>query len=260
MKIWKQLKQCYYNFFQCPNEDNFDEDFQKVLQTFYFFGFYRPKNIKERVFYGAFMFTVLLLTCIFGNLNYLVKTFIADEPNTIAFSSGFLLVLSLLSYLASFATQIILFACNQDRVIQMINEFHLMHEASDQGIIDDRKRKCLLMIRLYNLFLVVGGTTWVVFKVLGLSPYKLLMPAIYDELAVGYFSYGLLLLTNLIHLFCIIQIMVSCDLLHVICIIRAEANLKILCDKLRCCTNDTDLNKNERNLIGCMRYHCAIIT
>lgn len=246
------LKRFYQRYLKCSNKEKFDKDFHQILEVFYYFGFYQSTPSKKRVLYGIFMFIVLVLTCTFGPLNYVLKAYNTGDISS-ALTSGLCF-----SYMVSFATQIATFAFNQDSVIAMIKKFHLLHESEDEHVIQDYRKKCLFMMGCYQLLLKLAGSMWIIFKFFGLNPYNLFIPAIYDKLAYGYFYYFLFPL-NLVHLACLIPLYTACDFLHIICIVRAEANLKILSEKLRSCTDDIDLKRNEKNLVACIRYHFAII-
>lgn len=252
MKIVKALKQFYQLHLEFPNEEKFDGDFQQLLQIFYFFGFYQPTPSKKRVIYGALTFTILVLTTILGPINNAVKAYYVGDMALVLASC------LLISYMVSYAIQIALFSFNQKHIIGIIKEFHLMHEADGEKVIQKLGTKCMVMTKCYNLFLYVAGLSYVVFKFFGLNPYKLIIPAIYDEVAVGYFYY-VLSCVNVAHIVCLMPILTACDLLHIICIVRIEAHLKLLCRKVRCCAEDNDLEKSERELVACMRYHVSII-
>lgn len=252
MKIVKSLNCVLKRYLQCPNVHNFGEDFQGILQTFYLFGFYQPTGSTKGLIYGVVMFLALVLTCIFGSLEYAVKACYAGDV-VLSLTSGLVI-----SYMVSLGIQIASFGFNQNRVIGMIKEFHLMHEAEDEKVIQTFQKKCSVMTKGYNVLLQVTGLSYVVFKFFGVNPYKLFIPVIYDDLENG-FLYYILSCANLVQLACLTTLFAACDLFHIICIVRAEANLTILFRKLQHCTDNSDMGNNERNLIFCMRYHYSII-
>lgn len=255
MEIVKRMKQFYINHIKCPNEDNFDDEFQTVLQIFYIFGFYQPNPSKLRKAYGLFMFFFVLQTHVMGNLKdiYIALGFESNNMN-----KALICAISL-SFATSLKTQIMSFVGNQKEIISTIREFHLMHEQDDEDSMKIYRRKSSQLVKFHQIIMGSIEITLFIFKLFGFDFFILVFPAMYDELARKCF-YNFLLILNMIQFTGILMLYNAGDLLHILCMIRVEANLEFLNKKLRRCTDSKNLQENERSLIACVKHHCRIIS
>lgn len=255
MSIVKSVKQFYNTYFKCPNDDKFDEDFQQILQIFYFLGFYHPKSSKLRTAYGAFMFFFVLQTHVLGNLK---DIYIASGPNEKNMNKALICAISL-SFVISLKIQIISFVSRQKEIIGMIRGLHLMHDPDNEDSMKVYRRKCSKLVKLHQIIMGWIEITLIIFKLFGFDFFILAIPAIYDELAREYF-FNFLMILNILQFTGILMLYNAGDLLHVLCMIRAEANLEFLNKKLRHCTDSDNLQENEKKLIACIKHHCSIIS
>lgn len=255
-KIKLKLKGFYLTHIKYPNEDNVDDDFQKILQIFYIFGFYQPKPSKGRSAYGALMFSFIMLSHIFGNFKdiFISLTGVEQERNL---NKALICAISL-TFAIPLKVQIISFARHPTQVIEMIRNLNFMHSREYEDSMNFYRKLCLRLVKFHKYIMASIEFTLITFKLIGFDFFILAIPALYDELACGSF-YNLFLFLNVINFTGILMLYNGCDLLHVLCMIRAEANLDFLGKKLRCCADSKDLRENESNLIECVEYHSMII-
>lgn len=254
MNIVKRVKQFYHSYIKCPNDDKFDEDFQQILQIFYFFGFYHPKSSKLQTVYGAFMFFFVLQTHVLGNLKDIYIASGLDDKNM---NKALICAISL-SFAMSLKIQIISFVSRQKEIIGMIRGFHLMHEQDNEDSMKIYRQKCSKLVKLHKIIMGSIEITLIIFKLFGFDFFILAIPAIYDELAREYY-FNFLLILNILQFTGILMLYNAGDLLHILCMIRAEANLEFLNKKLCHCTDSDNLQENEKSLVACIKHHCRII-
>jgi hypothetical protein len=249
MVKWVQkLKQLYNNNLKCPNRCQFDEEFYKLLQVLYSFGFYQPKPSKTRVVLGIVMFMLMMITYLAGA----TKDAVTGNLNQT------LINVTYFCFIGAVATQILSFACNQKKFIGMIKELHLLHKRADDESIENLSTKCGLIVQIYEWFVAVLVVAATVLQLGGLGVFRLIMPSIYDLFAFGLF-YPILLTVNFIHVALLGLIFVVTDLMPVICMLRIEQNLKFLLNDLRTCTNTGLFRSSQREINRCAEYHAEII-
>ena len=252
-KIVQNIRERRDKFFLCPNNEKIDEDFYKILQIFYAFGFYQtPNSSKSRIYYGIISFVGLILTY------NLLMTFEAIKSARDGNFTNVLIasVLFLLSF--PFVVQTVSFSMNQRKFVDMIKNLQSLHEHGNEETIKNLQKKCLKMLKFYLYYLLISLFGVLVLKLAGISAFTLLLPVLYDRLA-DIFLYPFVLFINFFH--CIGNIFVTtiCDCFPIFCMKRLEANLNLLNYDLRHCTDSLDQKENEKNLIACVRYHEAIM-
>lgn len=155
-------------------------------------------------------------------------------------------------------TQILTVMCNQSALTELIKSFHIMQKDNDDGLNHKRWRKFVKIAKYYEYFLNFILIISLPLKMAGFDSFKLYCPALYDEMAVGHFYYPLLVL-NFFHTYWLEAVMSACDMLPILLLARVDVNLRFLCDRLRHCTDNIDLQVNEQELIKCIKYHSVII-
>lgn len=249
MKLVAYLKRFYHVHLKCPANEKFDDDFGIVLQVLYFFGFYQPKRSKKRIAYGCIMFTVIILMVLIGALKDSLLSLNDGNLNQFIMN-GFVFVYSVPAVCQ------ILGVASKPQIVELVKKLQNLHEFEDENVMKTYRERCTKIAKFHRLFLASTCPGTILLKFLGL-PFKLFIPALYGELAEGNCLYFLMAL-NAAHHFCLVLLYAACDLLHILCMVRVEANLKILNDKIRHCTDSYNLRENEKALIACMRYHSAI--
>lgn len=250
-KYSKRLRKFLPSAFIYSNDEIFDEDFRQLLQIFYIYGFHQQVPSTERSYRGS----VVLL---FGVTYFL--GFVKDLSVSLS-ESNLQRIMTNVPYTAivfNFVTQAITFLVKQREIVEMVKGFQSMHEPKNDPYLNYYRTKCCQLLKYYIAYLKLTGVVVLCFNVCGYKMFKLLVPALYDDFADGNLFYPLLIL-NTVHVCGLLPLIVSCDLLDIVCIVRAGANLQLLSDNLRQCTESSDLKKNERMLIKCIEYHHRIL-
>lgn len=133
-----------------------------------------------------------------------------------------------------------------------------MQTDNDDGLNRTRWRKFVKLSKCYEHFLHFLVVIFIPLKMAGFDCFKLWSPVLYDELAVGYFYYPLLVV-NFFHTLWFEAVITACDFLPILLLARVDVNLRFLCDMLRHCTDNIDLRVNEKELVKCIKYHILII-
>jgi hypothetical protein len=251
-KLVNKLKNFYQKYLKCPNEHCLDADFHAILQTFYWFGFYKPSPTKTRIGYGVLMFVFLFVTYLMGAANG-AATALHDVKLNLA-----LINVMAFCIVSSVATLVLSLVSSQKRFIDMIRDLNGMHEYDHEEAVDVLRKKNLKMVKIYRTFMIAVVSAATGFHLLGLNLFRLFMPSIYDLLATGAL-YEILLTVNSIHMYSAILVAVACDLLPILSFIRTKYNVKFLCHDLRHCTDSGLVRDNQRNIDACAKYHAAII-
>lgn len=243
----------YERHFKCPNQDHLDDDFQKLLQVFYVFGFFQPEKwTKWRSLYGFFMFTFVFLTFMIGSVSNFV-TEIKQDHLSIAFLniSGFFFILPM-------AILTFWFVWNQKNFMKLVKDLHEMHNSKNEALMDVVRKKSLKLGKFYKVFILMNVLLLIVLHGTGLKAFKLFMQGIYDIFADGPL-YPFFLTINLIHMVCLASLLYPCDLLLVLMILRIEANVKFLSYDLKNCANNLNKWINDRDFKRVPMYHIKII-
>lgn len=216
--ILRKVKKALSSYFICSNEDKFDDDFLRVLQIYFLFGFYHPTWSKNRIIYGTFMFIFICITVVLGGLksifdswaNRSMRQLLLDVPITV--------------YTVLFIAQLVTFIAKQGQIIDFLK---VLHESNNEQLIQSYREKCSKLVKFYTIFLQIAVSSVVTFYFSGFKIFTFPIPALYDELANGDFFY-LLLVINIIQYYSATTCFVPSDLLHVLCIVRVGANLELL--------------------------------
>jgi hypothetical protein len=239
MKMCKRVKAFYRKHLKYPNEDNFDPEFQKILQTMYFFGWFQPKPTKTRILYGVCTFFFLILTHFIG---VLIEALAVYTENSIRA----LVNLAILPFNIALVSQVFLFAFNSKKVIIRIRELHLMKDK--KWSIEFLKRNCLRIGKLYKVSMIV------LISLIYFFGQKL---SIYDDLAIGPFYYFVILI-NILRGYCLTLVIISHDLLTIFCLMRLEENVNLLTYNLRRSLDGKLLQAGKRNIKKCSSHRLKI--
>lgn len=252
MVLFQRLLKFYKENLKYPNTENFDEEFQELLQIFFFFGYYQPKHTKKRIIYGVTTFIVIVMTFVVGCFKDATIRLREHHMSTA-------MMATVLGFFAlSLPIQILSVALNHENIMKMIKGFHTMHEFGEEEQMKEFKQRCRKILRFYR-----GLTSFDSISLSILSFFKfgiviLAMPVAYDVLVTERLFYIFVLVSS-VHLYLLSFIFVASDLLHIFCMVRAQANMSILSRKLRNCADSNDSYENETNLIACIKHHIAII-
>lgn len=250
MKFAQSFKTVCSSYISSLDQQKFDKDFHTIMKFFFFFGFYRPIRLNK--LFASCAFIIMIVTYTLGSLKDVVKlSQIKDLPKTIISIFTFVFGLSL-------TVLNLTVMAKHGKITRMIKALQMLHEKDDESFIDNCRRNCFLMLRIYKACLTVTVCFAVLFKFAGYHSYFLVIPVLYDEFAHGDLYY-FLLIVSFLQTVGLLFLFVSSDLIHVFCMLRLEANLKLLNWKLRRCTDSDDLRENEESLVACVRYHSAII-
>lgn len=254
-KLFSGFKKVYNFFsenfiFSCTVQDQFDDDFRQLLQVFYFFGFYSISSKKRRIF-GWLVFVFLMLVYLLGWMKDVITSF---EQG---FTQQALIDISLSTIIVSYMTLFVTFMTKQVQIIKTIEKLQSLHESEFDGFLVPFRKTCSQVLKYFTIYILMAHSSIVLFFLSGYGTYKLVVPTIFDKYAEGYFNVPLLIVNilqgNLIS-FCF----AASDMFPIFCMVRAGANLEILCDKLRHCTDDDNPDINVRSLVACICYHSAI--
>lgn len=234
------------------NDDKFNDDFYAILQIFYFFGIYRPSPGKERIVYGCVMFVWLPLNFALGTIKVVCIAYHEMNMANIALN------VFIISYGLTMIIQVLTFALKSSKMIEMIKALQTLHDRDDEEKMEVLRKKCIVLFKCYMYFLAFGSTSMMFLYFNGCHRFKLIFPAFYDIWANGYAYYPFVVISvvSTVFLTCLCS---ACELIHIMCMVRADANLKFLNVMLRRCTDSENLKENEKSLIRCVKYHCAII-
>jgi hypothetical protein len=217
VRLCTRVNDFYRKHLKCPNEDNFDPEFQQLLQIMYFLGWYQPKPTKKRIVYGICTFFFLILVDFIGVLWNAVA----------AYSSGNLIIalvnLAIGPFYINLVSQVFLFAFKSKKVISYIQDLHFMHDCDDEESIEVLRKNCSRIGNLYKFSMIVLASL-IYFVGLKLS--------ISEELAIGPFYYFFILI-NFGRVYCLALVIISHDLLPIFCMMRLEENLNLLTNDLR---------------------------
>ena len=184
------------------------------------------------------------------------------EELFITFKGGnvtkFMLTVPLLTIFIGTASQILTVFLKQSKITDLIKKLQSMHDRADEESMRVYRNLILKLMRYYKIIIAVSGWNLIILKYLGFDNFKLILPTLYDFLAIGSF-YHLFLFVNAIHYFLMVSVFFATEWLHVLIMVRIEANFAFLCKKIRKCANGNDLKENEDRLIDCIKHHCEII-
>jgi 7tm Odorant receptor len=258
MKLLEKIKRFYRNYLKCPGTETFDDEFQKVLQIFYAFGWYHPSTPSTgRKVYGALTFAGVLLTNFAGALRETIMGFQEGNLNK-ALMNGMALMHSI-----SIITQILSLIMNKTKALKLMRKLHTLHVEEEMNFERNEamialRRNCLQMIKFYKYVLALSATILIVPSLFGFGFFKLAFPAIYDVFAEGSLR-QLLLAVNIFHSYCYAFIIAAVDMYLIFCMMRIETNINFLCNKVGNCTENFSFRANEREANDCVDYHVAIL-
>lgn len=250
-KIRELLTTTFINLFIYPNDEMFDEDFRQILQILFCFGFYRPVPSTKRAIYGVVSFVLSFISYLLGLWKDVIESILEGDKQSI------IICVAYFALGQSIVVQMVTFLTKKSQILSMITEVHSIHKGEKDEPIVTYRNKSSKVVKFYKIYLTIVVTVVAVICLCGFKIFKLAMPALYDLFAEGSLYYPLLA-TNFIHLYLIVFCLIVSDMLHILFMIRAGANLKILSEKLRHCTDSDDTKENEKTLIDCIKYHRKI--
>jgi hypothetical protein len=239
MKMCKKVKAFYRKHLKYPNEDNFDPEFQKLLQIMYFLGWFQPKLTKKRILYGVFTFFFLILTHLIGIMWNFVAAY--TESSIIVFVN-----LAIGPFDIILVSQVFLFAFKSKKVIGHIQDLHFMHDCNDKN---STKLLNFSRIRKVYKFSMIVLASLLSFLGLKLS--------ISDDLAIGPFYYFLMLI-NILHGYSLSFVIMSHDLLTIFCLMRLEEKLNLITFHLRISLDIEFCQAEVRNIKTCSCHQSRI--
>lgn len=252
MHYLKVTREFVSSTFIYPNDEIVDEDFRQLLQIFYVYGFHQPVPSLKRTIFGLIVLLFGAITYFLGFLKDLLTSLHENDLRRIMVNVPYT------TLVFTFVTQAITILMRESQIVQMFNGFQSMHEREDNSLLNNYRRKCCQLVKFYIAYLEVTGAFVLCLNLCGYRTFKLLVPSLYDDFAEGHLLYPLLFL-NTVHAFSLLPLIVCCDLIHIVCIVRAGANLKLLSNKLRRCTDSGNIKENEKKLIACIKYHQRIL-
>jgi hypothetical protein len=250
-EIVEKVKKFYGKYLKYENRLRFDPEFKLMMEILYCFGWYHPKPTKHRKAYGVFMFCFVLLSYFLGCISYTISGFKNDDLNT-----GFL---SLCTSFITLAMMVLVatLALNPTQLTDHLEELKMQHEFYNDDKIKGLSQKCCRLAKGYACLIMIFALVVCVVKASGFNMFKLIIPAIYDHLAIGFFYYPVMLI-NQVHSVLLGAVVVLCDILPIFCIARIEKNMQFLANEIRNSTNSDRLEENEYELKACKRYHQEI--
>lgn len=252
MEFYRKFKSLCVKLFEFPNNEKFDQDFQQILQYFYFFGFYHSERLtKHRATYGTLMFVFVVLSFIAGCF----KDAVIGFTNSEFIRAMTTLVVGL--FALSLPAQIVPLVLKRSDMISMLKMLHNLHEVDEEHLMDVYKKKCFKIMKYYKALLLSEAAILSLLSLLPFYIFDLVIPVAYDTIPTEYF-HSLFMIVNSLQAFCMAFLFVSSDLLHIFCMIRIEGNIRNLCYKLNNCTDNKDVQTNENELIACIKHHQAI--
>lgn len=258
MKIVKKLKAFYEAYLECPNDMRFDTEIHLILKYLHYFGFYIPKPTVKRKIYGVVMFILSIVTVLLGCGKELWKGIHEKDmaKSLIYVMQGFIV--------SSMMIQILSLMKNREELESLIESLHTKSANLDEIDFDKidamrtLRKNCLRIVKGYTYLLIIYIPVQMMMRILSMKLIKLIMVAVYDELANG-FLFFIFLAINFVHTVCFILTLVACDLLHILLMIRIEAKIKFLCHDLRQCTDNESIRDNAEELKLSVAYHNEII-
>jgi hypothetical protein len=234
LEMCTRVNDFYRKHLKYPKENNFDPEFQQILQIMYFLGWYQPKSTKWRIVYGLCTFFFLILTHLIG----------VTWNAVAAYSSGNLIIALVNLAVGPFdiilVFQVFLFAFKSKKLISHIRDLHLMHNG------DAKLLSCSRIGKTYK------------FSVIVLASFFGLKLSISDDEAIGPFYYFLLLI-NILHGLSLIFVIISHDLLTIFCMMRLEKKLNLLTYDLRRSMDIKFPQAEKRAIKKCFIYQSKII-
>jgi hypothetical protein len=250
-EIVEKMEKFYEKYLKYENRQRFDPEFKLMMQILYFFGWYHPNPTKQRKAYGVFMFCFVLLSCYLRCISYTIEGFKNGDFNLglLSLCSSFI-VLPLMVLVASLAS-------NPTKFTEHLHELNIQHEYYNDDKIKELSQKCSKAAKNYVCLIIMIVLVLCVLKLLGYDIFRLIVPSIYDHLAIGVLYYPMMLI-NLVHLAMIACVFICCDMLPIFCIARIVKNQQLLAVEIRKCADSDRREENEYELKACQRYHVEI--
>lgn len=243
--------QAFVETFQLPDGKAFENDFRQLMNIFYVCGLYRPVASSANFAKSFIIFVLLMVTMLSGVFKDLIMTWICgDIYGTLLFAT----TCSLIFAVTIQSSNVVL---KGGKITVMIKNLQSLHEGNEESM-KVYQDLCSNLVKYYMIMSPLSIAMLALSKMFGFDFFKLIIPAIYDELAVGSF-YNIFLFVSFVHILICSPLFMACELLHVLCMIRIEGNMKILGTKLRSCADGKNFTENEEKLNTCIKYHCAII-
>jgi hypothetical protein len=249
--VVEKVRKFYEKCLKYENRLRIDPEFKLIMQFLYFFGWYHPKPTKHRKAYGVFMFCFVLLSYFLGSISYTISGFTNDD-----LTKG---LLNLCGLFMSVPLMILIgkLALNPTQLTDHLEELKMQHEYYNDDKIKELSQKCFKVAKGFACLIMISVLVVCVVEVLGFNIYKLIIPAIYDHLAIRVLYYPMMLI-NQVHLVLLGAVIVLCDMLPIFCIARIEKNMRFLANEIRNSTNSDRLEENLYELKACKRYHQEI--
>jgi hypothetical protein len=250
-EIVEKVKKFYEKYLKYENRLRFDPEFKLMMQLLYFFGWYHPEPTKHRKAYGVFMFSFVLLSLFFGCISYTISGFSNAD-----LSAGFL-NLSASFIILSLMVLIVTLALNSTKLTDHLEELKMQHEYYNDDKIKELSQKSFKAAKVFACMVMILLSTVCVMKALGFGMFRLIIPAIYEHLAISVIYYPMMLI-NLVHYVMFGVVAVMCDMLPIFCVARIVTNMRFLAHEIRNCTNSDRHEENEYELKACQRYYQEI--
>lgn len=249
-----KLSKFYSKYIKYPGNDKFKPEFKFILQILYSFGWYNPittKPTKLRIAYGVFTFSFVLGTFFVGLMRNGITAYLKDDWLLASLNFGAACIVQ------TFMLMIAKLALNPEALMNHIRELHSLHEYTDNEAMDILSKKSWQMVKRYTGYMLVLGFSPFLLPALGYNVYDLMIPVIYDHLAIGPLYYPMMFI-NAIHIILILLVIVVCDTLPELCNTRITKNEKFVASHVLHSTDSDDLEKNEREIEAVRRYHSEI--
>jgi hypothetical protein len=250
-EIVEKVKKFYEKYLKYENRLRFDPEFKLMMEILYFFGWYHPEPTKHRKAYGVFMFSFVLLSFFFGCISYTISGIANDDLSTglLTLCSSFI-ILSVMVLVATLAL-------NQTKFTDHLEELKMQHEYYNDDKIKELSQKCCKLAKGFACMMIIVILVGCVMKAMGSGMFRLLIPAIYDHLAIDVLYYPMMLI-NLVHFVLLLTVVVLCDMLPIFCVARIVTNMRFLAHEIRNSTNSDRHEENEYELKACQRYYQEI--
>lgn len=245
-KYWGKLVQ----HLKLSNKIDFDDDFYEIFQIYHFFNLYHPHQTLKKQIVGIVTFALIAFSYLGGILMAIYDTIEENEIHRA------MLLSSMAALLSAFTTQNLNMSISQTRIIKLVKTLQSLHEKEDEAEIQIAWNSSVKMLKWYKMALSSISLLFVC-KLLGFNLCNLFIPTVYDKWATSGCFYGILLFVNFVHTYLASTLFYASESFHFLCFTRIEANLKLLCKKVRNCTNGSK-EDNEKELISLVKYRLAI--